>query len=36
MARRFLALAMDVAAQNAVGLLAMWAGIALGSWFAAD
>ena len=35
-ARRFLALAGDVLAQNAVGLLAMWAGMSLGGWFAAD
>ena len=35
-AGRFVAMAGNVLAQNAIGLLAMWAGMSLGSWFAAD
>jgi CrcB protein len=34
-ARRFAAMALDVLAQNAVGLLAMWGGMVLGTRFGA-
>jgi len=35
-ARRVPAMVIDLFAQNGLGLLAMWGGIAFGRWFAAD